>query len=1032
MIDSPIDLCDENENSNHVENISIYSNESIEVEQFSYEYMEKTINSFHKFLIDHKIDTTNNKEKKKFTHTRVGFPSGSYCINQDNQDDQIFLNEYIKVLKIKNFINSCDDTYEHKNDINNLLKKRELYDFNFSEAQKNIGPLLFDFDFEFSLNSTTDIKYTEEELQNFIDNVDENENMKHIYKNYHVSSIIRAVNNIICDNFIIDEKQLLCYLIEKESPTVNRKNNEISRIKDGFHFIYQLPFTIEQRTFIHTQLVKYLEDTNKLKDIGFTNAKGYKDIVDSAVIHRNNWMLYKSYKTLGGKISPLYICKYYYTSRGKRTKVNYDEYELVKIFSVRQYNDEIIEYNDNYKKKYIIDNVSLADCEINTKKEIVSKNSHFSQFDLNKTNEINYYRTSLNNNSVSYEIIKGLLNILDPYRVDDYNDWMRIGWSIYSVNPSDPKLYEIFDEYSQQSSKYDEKSCKKVWERAKINDKSLSIATLRYFAKIDNLNAYYELNKTHSTPLMDKIIKDCTDTDIAEYVYNKYCDFFVCSSIEQKTWYVFRDHRWQVSEHGTDLRSKISEEVAIDFEDKLKQYNVQLNEKAPSRQNIQLNMDTISETEKTLKKNDRQYQLDMKSFNEERNSMIKKFVAINKKLKDVAPLNKIMEACCHKFYSNRFEDKLDQNAKLIGFKDGVYDLESREFRPGLPEDYISLSTEYNYPIYTGNESVFNDLNNYFDNLFKAESIKHNNTNIRDYVLRYVASRLEGQNINNQFNIWTGGASNGKSVFTDLISKTFGEYYGVLENTIITQKRSAIGQATPELAMTRGKRIITIQEPESNAELKVGFIKQLSGGQDKITARALYKNAITFIPQFEIILICNQIPTLSNNDQGIMRRLSVVNFSTTFVSYRDPDESKGEVKADMDVPNYVKSGIWAPPFMWLLLNRYYDQYKEIGLQKPNEVTLTTSKYIDESDECTEFISDKYVINPSSLDGYIPVDFNNFYIEYAEWYKCQNYSRNKQKTKLKLKNHITNILKYTINKDNIIETIYMKDDFDDDIL
>ena len=33
---------------------------------------------------------------------------------------------------------------------------------------------------------------------------------------------------------------------------------------------------------------------------------------------------------------------------------------------------------------------------------------------------------------------------------------------------------------------------------------------------------------------------------------------------------------------------------------------------------------------------------------------------------------------------------------LLGFKNGVYDFESDEFRKGLPEDYISLNTKIDY------------------------------------------------------------------------------------------------------------------------------------------------------------------------------------------------------------------------------------------------------------------------------------------------------------------------------------------------
>ena len=110
------------------------------------------------------------------------------------------------------------------------------------------------------------------------------------------------------------------------------------------------------------------------------------------------------------------------------------------------------------------------------------------------------------------------------------------------------------------------------------------------------------------------------------------------------------------------------------------------------------------------------------------------------------------------FADVNIDKKMDSNPYLIGFNNGIYDLDSGTFRSGKPEDYVSMSVEYDYVDFNGNEPVFDDLDRYFKNLFK-------NIEIREYVLRSLASRLEGQNNNCQINIWTGSASNGKSVFT---------------------------------------------------------------------------------------------------------------------------------------------------------------------------------------------------------------------------------------------------------------------------
>ena len=55
-----------------------------------------------------------------------------------------------------------------------------------------------------------------------------------------------------------------------------------------------------------------------------------------------------------------------------------------------------------------------------------------------------------------------------------------------------------------------------------------------------------------------------------------------------------------------------------------------------------------------------------------------------------------MRECTILFFDPNFEEHLDEKYNLIGFNNGVYDLDKEEFREGNPEDYISLSCNINY------------------------------------------------------------------------------------------------------------------------------------------------------------------------------------------------------------------------------------------------------------------------------------------------------------------------------------------------
>ena len=83
---------------------------------------------------------------------------------------------------------------------------------------------------------------------------------------------------------------------------------------------------------------------------------------------------------------------------------------------------------------------------------------------------------------------------------------------------------------------------------------------------------------------------------------------------------------------------------------------------------------------------------------------------------------------------------------------------------------------------------------------------------------HLASTLLGTTKNQTFNIYTGAGSNGKSMLVDLMSKCLGDLKGTVPITLITQKRTNIGSATPELAKLKGKRLAVMQEPQQKEKI----------------------------------------------------------------------------------------------------------------------------------------------------------------------------------------------------------------------
>lgn len=92
---------------------------------------------------------------------------------------------------------------------------------------------------------------------------------------------------------------------------------------------------------------------------------------------------------------------------------------------------------------------------------------------------------------VAYELVA----MLSERRAESYNDWIRVGMVLKSI---DDDLLELWDDFSRQSAKYKAGGCAKSWKSFK--QYNFTIASLHHMAKEDNPDAYRAW-KLHNTPL---------------------------------------------------------------------------------------------------------------------------------------------------------------------------------------------------------------------------------------------------------------------------------------------------------------------------------------------------------------------------------------------------------------------------------------------------------------------------------------------------------------------------------------------------
>jgi len=443
---------------------------------------------------------------------------------------------------------------------------------------------------------------------------------------------------------------------------------------------------------------------------------------------------------------------------------------------------------------------------------------------------------------------------------------------------------------------------------------------------------------------LDELLSD-TDYELAKIIHSKFKDKYVAVSV-QKTrweWYEFRDHRWNACPLGATLMTHMNKYLyacVCEHRTKLKQELI----------------DTPPE------------------FLEELLDKIGKLTKTANSVRKTARKKTLLEESALLFMNNDFLEKLDSKTNLLGFTNGVFDLDANEFRPGKPDDYITFSTKYDYHADVDPE-IREEIMRFY------ESITPNKEEL-DYLLATQAYALHGNKFLEEFWIWEGSGGNGKGVDSTLLDKTFGEYYYEPDITILTQKAGDSSRCSPEQVKMYGKRLIVMTEPENSENLQANRLKKITGG-DTITGRGLYQDTKEFKPQFALIVQSNGMPNLSQFDAAITRRLRIIKFMFKFVDNPNP-ENEYERAVDRTLKDKFESDVrYHQQLMLILIERFNRDVKDKNkLHTPERVMRITKDYLETQDTVRTFINEHYEITNNPKDRVQSSElFNHFKSTYG---------------------------------------------------
>ncbi len=397
------------------------------------------------------------------------------------------------------------------------------------------------------------------------------------------------------------------------------------------------------------------------------------------------------------------------------------------------------------------------------------------------------------------------------------------------------------------------------------------------------------------------ISKLLSDTEYSHYINKNYPKQFIWCE-DEKTWVCWNDVKWEKS--PICLYRHISYYIPNKLEEQFKPFE-EVFDRIVARKIADEEEDDMTEAEVAYQ-NAKKFLYGAKAF--------RVLVGDTVKIKSIAE-------CCKTWLRNE-GIVFDAKDYLTGFNNGVYDLFTNTFRPYRYDDFVSMTTGFDFsPINRMLVGSYDEDGNYteewncsegalyiseeeekaFDNLLgnKRKEIVGElqrifpDEKVRTLVLVILSKIFYGKPME-YCAVFNGSGGNGKGVLDEFIQYIFGDYCCVADYGLITQEKSRPDAPNSALMAVNRKRLIFMSEPEKSSKISNGAFKSLTGG-GTMSARDLHTKQNEVILSGILILECNERLKFKDIPQpkgAEHRRLMDILFPSRFTMEKDDwNESK---------------------------------------------------------------------------------------------------------------------------------------------
>jgi putative DNA primase/helicase len=206
----------------------------------------------------------------------------------------------------------------------------------------------------------------------------------------------------------------------------------------------------------------------------------------------------------------------------------------------------------------------------------------------------------------------------------------------------------------------------------------------------------------------------------------------------------------------------------------------------------------------------------------------------------------------------------------------------------------------------------------------------------------------------------GTGANGKTTFIETLARLQGKYAQTLPaEALVGDSQRRGDQATPELARLAGARLVRVAELPRGQGFRESVIKLLTGG-DAVPVRQLHGRFWDLEPAFKAVGVCNEKPDISGVDEGIWRRIKLVewNVAIPLEDRRPIDDIFAEFEAEgAGILNWLLAGLLAylnagklivPPDVVAATESYREDSDPVGAFKQTCLREAPGKYVSAFD------------------------------------------------------------------------------------